>query len=105
MTNEVVPFTNVLDKGYRARAQNWRRGEQLTAQPIFGKSDQQFKGAETKYSASLASDRGANERGVNVSKRSGIVKRGFKPGMDPEMFDDVWLCWGFMANFMYKQTL
>ena len=102
---EVVPFTNVLDKGYRARAQNWRCGEQLTAQPIFGKSDQQFKGSETKYSASLASDRGANERGVNVSKRSGIIKRGFKPGMDPELFDDVWLCWGFMANFMYKQTL
>lgn len=54
---EVVPFTNVLDKGYRSRAVNWRHGEQLTAQPIFGKSDQHFTGAETKYSASLASDR------------------------------------------------
>ena len=104
-TLEVVPFTIVLDKGYRARATNWRHGEQLTAQPIFGKSDKQFKGSETKYSASLASDRGANERGVNVSKRSDIIKRGFKPGMDPAMFDDVWLCWGFMANFMYKQVL
>ena len=72
---------------------------------IFGKSDQQFKGSETKYSASLASDRGANEHGVNVSKRSGMIKRGFKPGMDPAMFDDVWLCWGFMANFMHRQVL
>ena len=53
---EAVSFTNVLDKGYCSRAANWRHGEQLTAQPIFGKSDQHFKGAETKYSAPLASD-------------------------------------------------
>lgn len=103
--DKIVPFTNVLDKGYRARAVNYNHGEQLTAQPVFGKSDQHFKGSETKYSASLASDRGANERGVNVSKRSGLIKRGFKPGMDAAMFDDVWLSWGFMANFMYKQLL
>jgi hypothetical protein len=86
-------------------AAKWRHGEKLTAQPIFGKSDQQFKGSETKYSASLASDQGANERGVNDSKRSGMIKRGFKPGMDPAMFDDVLLCWGFMANFMYEQVV
>ncbi len=33
---EVVPFTNVYDKGYRARAVCWRKGKQLVAQPIYG---------------------------------------------------------------------
>jgi len=32
-------------------------------------------------SASVASDRGANERTVNVSKRAGYVKRGFRPNI------------------------
>lgn len=102
---KVLPFTNVLDKGYRARATNYSHGEQLTAQPVFGRSDQQFKGSETKFSAAVASDRGGNERGVNVSKRSGIIKRGFQANMDASTFDDAWLCWGFMANFMYRPIL
>lgn len=102
---EIVRFCNVHDKGYRVRAANERHGNQLTAQPVFGKSDLRFKGRDTLFSASIASDRGGNERTVNVSKRSGYVKRGYQPGMDPVMFNDVWLCWMFMANFMYSPVL
>ena len=69
VNGEIVVFTNVVDKGYRVRAFNFRYGKQLTAQPVFAKSDQQFKGLETLFSASIAADRGGNERGVDVSKR------------------------------------
>ena len=78
-------------------------GKQLTAQPVFAKSDQQFKGLETLFSASIAADRGGNERGVNVAKRCGYIKRGFLPGMDARTFNDVWLCWSFQANFCTVQ--
>jgi len=101
----IVPFTNVYDKGYRARAVCWRHGGQLTAQPVYGKSDQRFRGTDTMFSASVASDRGGNERGVNVSKRCGVIKRGFKPGMDTKMFRDTWITWSFQANFMFNPVL
>ena len=102
---EVVPFTNIYDKGYRARAVCWRKGRQLTAQPIYAKSDQRFKGSDTLISASIASDRGGNERGVNISKRSGVIKRGFKTNMDTQMFQNIWITWAFQANFMYEPVL
>ena len=103
--DKVVPFTVILDKGYRARAANLRRGGQLTLQPVYAKSDQRFKGSETMLSASVASDRGGNERAVNVSKRGGVIKRGFKPSMDAKMFQDSWIGWGFQMNFMYNPVL
>ena len=100
-----VPFTVIPDKGYRARISNWNQDGQLTAQPIYAKSDQRFKGSDTLLSASIASDRGGNERVVNVSKRSGIIKRGCNVGMDASMFNDVWITWGFQANFIFNQVL
>ena len=69
------------------------------------KIDQQFKGLETLFSVSIAADRGGNERGVNVSKRRGYIKRGFLPGMDACTFNDLWLCLSFQANFMYSPVL
>ena len=102
--DESVKFMNILDIGYRARAVN-EAHNQLTAQPVFAKSDQRFKGRDTLYSSSVASDRGGNEQTVNVSKRCGIIARGFQPGTDPSMFNDVWLCWMFQANFMYCPVL
>ena len=50
---------------------------------------QQFKGLETLSNASIAADRRGNERGVNVSKRCGYIKRGFLPEMDVRTFNDV----------------
>ena len=101
---KLLRFTNVYDKGYRARAICWEHG-QFTAQPIFGRSDERFTGRDTIYSASIASDRAGNERAVNVCKRSGVIQRGFKPGMDAQMFQDVWITWGFQANFMFDSVL
>ena len=103
--DKLVPFTNVYDKGYRARAACHGHGKQLVAQPVYAKSDQRFKGSDTLYSASIASDRGGNERGVNVSKRCGIMQRGFSAGMDTQIFQDTWLTWGFQVNFMYNPVL
>ena len=82
---------NMTDKGYRARAVN-EAHNQLTAQPVFAESDQRFRGRDTLYSASVASDRGEKERMVNVSKGCEIIARGFQPRTDPTMFNDVCLC-------------
>jgi hypothetical protein len=38
---ELLRFTNVYNKGYRAWAICWEHG-QFTAQPIFGRSDERF---------------------------------------------------------------
>ena len=35
------------------------------------------------FAAYVAHDRSGNERGVNVCKRSAVLKRGLVPGMNP----------------------
>ena len=95
---EFVKIMNMLDKARDANESH----NQLTAQPVFVKSDQRFRGRDTLYSASVASDRGGKERMVNVSKGCGMIARGFQPRTDPTMFNDVCLCWMFKANFMYS---
>jgi len=83
-----------------------RRHGQLTAQPGFCKSDKRITGSNPLYSASIASDRGGNEREVLVSKQSGVIKRGFKVGMDVKRFQDIWLTtWGFQSNFTFDPVL
>ena len=64
-----------------------------------------FKGEDTLFSRMVASLRSGNERWILVCKRPGFIKEGFKPGMIPVVFDDVWLGWGFQANFMYKPAM
>ena len=103
--DKVVVFIVILDNGYHASTSNWRHDGKLMAQPVYGKSDQRFKGSQTMLSASIASDRGGNERAVNVSKRCGVVKRGFKESMDAKMFQDTWITWGFQSNFMFNPIL
>ena len=58
-------------------------GKQLVLKPAVTESDEHFNRNPTALSASVATDRGGNERAVNVSKRSGYVKRGFQPCSDP----------------------
>ncbi len=82
----VLPFLNVHDKGFRVNTAAWSEGCQLVLQPDFAKSDRRFSWIQTILSASVASDRGANERTVNVSKRAGYIKRGFRPNMCPINF-------------------
>jgi len=71
----------------------------------WAESDRTFNRYQTLGSASVASDRGGNERSVNVMKRPGYLQRGFKPNMCPNRFNKVWRTWGFKSNFMFVPIL
>ena len=105
VNDKVLPFSNVFDKGYRCILDAHRAGNQECIQPIFAKCDRRFAGKETVSSASVASDRSGNERGVNLSKKAGYIKRGLVPGGCPKRLNNVWMAWGFQVNFMYKPVL
>ena len=83
----------------------WENGKQLVLQPDFKESDKRFNRHQTISSASVASDRGGNERAVNVSKRAGLISKGFQSNSDPVRFNNVWLTWSFQANFMFERVL
>ena len=100
-----VPFSNILDKGYRCVLQAQRAGGQDCIQPIFAKSDHRFIGDETVVSASVASDRSGNKRAVNIYKTAGFIKRGLTGSMSTWRLNNVWLDWSFQANFMYAPVL
>ena len=101
----LLAFLNINDKGYRAKPDAHRAGKQLVLQPAFAESDKHFNRIQTLLSASVATDRGGNERTVNVSKRSWYVKQGFQPCSDPKQMNDTWLTWSFQSNFMYAPVL
>jgi hypothetical protein len=69
-----IPFTILLDKGYRINTIAWRTGGQFILQPHFSRSDQRFTGHETIRMAAIASDRAANERAVRYSKMCGYIR-------------------------------
>lgn len=102
---EAIPFTNILDKGYRIVRLCYRHGKQLCMQPVFAKSDEKFRSDDMLASASVAADRSGNERGVNRCKYSGWIKRGLRPNSCPKRLDNVWLAWSFQTNFMYEPVL
>ena len=91
----MLAFLNIYDKGYRAKAVAHQAGEQLVLQSDFAESAKHFNRNKTLRSASMATDRGGNERAVNVSKRSWYAKRGFQPNLDSKQMNDVWLTWSF----------
>ena len=100
-----VPFTNILDKGYRSTVAAWQAGKQLVSQPDFKRSDRKFRAVETISSAGIATDRSSNERQVNRCKMTGEVSRGLQPGRDYTRLDDAWLAFSFQVNFMFKSVL
>ena len=69
-----IPFTNIVDKGYRCIMAAWRAGKQLFLQPAFARSDRKFNTREVNRSSTVASDRSGNDRAVNVAKRAGVLK-------------------------------
>ena len=105
VNGKVIPFTNMVDKGYRINLPAWRAGRQLVYQPIFAKSDRKFTGRETIKSAKIATHRSGNERAVNRCKMSGYIKRGLQPHGKTYTLDDAWLAWSFQTNFMHKAVL
>ena len=96
-----IPYTNIYDKGYRAKMVAWRAGEQQVLQPEWAESDKRFGRRKTLRTASVASDRGGNERAVNVCKRAWYISRGFQPNSSPKQMNDAWNTWAFQVNFMY----
>jgi hypothetical protein len=100
--NEEITWVKVLDKqGYRVGDAAWRVAGQFVLKPSFGKYDKKFNTFQTVRSA-VASDRGGNERAVRLSKLSGYFGNGVKPNVSLDSLADVWLCWSFCCNFMYK---
>ena len=97
--------SSTYDKGYRAKAVAHRAGKQLVLQHDFAESDKHFNRNKTLRSASMATNRGGNERAVNVSKQSWYVKRGFQPCSDAKQINDAQLTWSFQSNFMYAPVL
>lgn len=81
---EVLPFTIVLDEGYRTTQSSFHAGGQRVLQPVFAKSDRRFTRDETLCTASVATDRAGNERAVNVCKQSWYIARGLTPNMSPK---------------------
>ena len=102
---EEIPFTNMLDKGFRVVSQCWNVGKQTVIQPNFSRSDRRFSSYEVVRSAAVASDRGGNERAVRYSKTSGILSRGLMPKQNCATVCDAWLVWSYQCNFMYEPPL
>lgn len=105
VNGEYIPFTNILDKGYRIIRLAWEAGKQECIQPVFAQSDRQFSTDETLISATVAADRSGNERAVRYAKVSGFIQRGLKPNACPARFSDIWLTWSFQTNFMYASVV
>jgi len=91
LCTDVIPFLNILDKGYRCTSAAWRHGKQNIMQPAFACSDRKFTTSEIALSSAIAADRATNERTVNRSKLSGYLRSGFSLCQDPNLFSDVWL--------------
>jgi hypothetical protein len=104
-THSNIPFTSILDKGYRCALAAWRSGKQLILQPSFARSDRKFNTKEVLHSASIASDWSDNERAVNVSKRSDYVKRGLGKHENTATIAEAWPNWSFQSNFMFLPVL
>ena len=102
---EILPFSIIFDKGYRCVLAAYRAGGQECIQPIFARSDRRFMTRETIISASVATDRSGNERGVKLAKKSGFIKRGLTSAGSPERLNYAWLAWSFQTNFMFKPVL
>ena len=100
-----IRWTNILDKGFRITAEAWNVGEQLVFQPTFANSNKHFIAYDVLRSAAVASDRGANERGVRLTKVCNYVKSGLRQNERTDRLDDAWKVWGFQINFMYEKVL
>lgn len=103
--NKEIKFHILMDKGYRITYQAHEEGGQMVIQPNFAKSDERFSAFQTMRSAAVATDRSGNERAVKYMKHCEYISSGLKAGEDSRRLADVWLCWGFQQNFLYKPVL
>ena len=101
VNGQVLPFTNIYDKGYRAKMIAWKTGKQRVIQPVWASSDRRFGRNETLLTVVVATDRSGNERAVNVSKRAWFISRGFHQKQLSKQMNEAWLTWSFQCNFMF----
>lgn len=102
---EVVPFLNVLDRGYRCTSQAWRAGKQMTLQPHFTNATRDFSTKEKLSSGDTASSRSGNERAVSRVKTSGYIRDGVEKAHKFDRFNRVWCAYAFQVNFMFEPVL
>ena len=100
-----IPFSNILDKGYRCVLLAHRAEGQEYIQPIFAKIDLYFIGDDSVVIASIAFDHSSNERGIQLSKKTGFIKQGLTSGYCPKRLNYVWLAWGYQVNLMFAAVL
>lgn len=102
---KVIPFLNVLDRGYRCTSQAWRAGRQLVLQPHFTNANRDFSTQEKLCSSNVASNRSGNERAVRYIKTSGFLKNGIESNQDWRRVDKIYTAYAFQVNFMFKPVL
>jgi hypothetical protein len=95
-----IPFTVVLDRGYRITLEARKEGGHTVMQPVFA-SDRHFTTLEVLISSTISKDRSGNERAVKYSKISDYIKKGLYNSESTSPLSDTWLAWGFQVNFMY----
>ena len=97
-----IPFTNILDKGFRCTELAYQKGQQEILQPAFMSCDRRFSDSETLLSATVASVRSGNERAVRLMKQSNYICRGLQPNSKPSRLAEIWAGWAFVVNFLYQ---
>ena len=90
---KIVPFVNILDKGYQLALVAWREGRQAICQPVFAQSNQRFSGEENIFLALVAMDCSGIKRVVNACKCVGFIRCRLTPRGNPTRLADAWLAW------------
>jgi DDE superfamily endonuclease len=99
------PWYNILDRGFRVTTTVYKHGKGHVVQPSFCVADRRFVAHETIRGAKISSDRSGNERAVRVIKYCSYIKDGLYQGESAIRLCDVYLVWGFQANFVYRPIL
>jgi hypothetical protein len=93
----------MFDKGYRNIGSHaYNNGGKMVVQPNFPRSDEQFSSYQTIRSASVAKIRAGNERAARTVKNCKFISNGLKASENIKRLCDVWLCWGWQVNFMFR---
>jgi hypothetical protein len=95
-------WTIICDRGFLIALSAFKAGRQIVIQPTFSIKHTKFTDYETIRTAAVAKDRSGNERGVRVMKLSDFISQGMLPNENTHKLSDVWRCWGFQSNFMYR---
>jgi hypothetical protein len=94
-----ITWTIICDRGFLITLSAFRCGGQMVIQPPYSKTELRFTDREVLLTGNISKDRSGNERAVR-----NMINNGLMPNESVVRMSDVWLCWGFQTNFMYKPT-